>query len=549
MANSDKYGAARIARQEHIDKILKSESGKKVVVAGPGTGKTYLFKEILAGKKNTLTLSFVNTLVDDLSLELCGLSEVRTLHSYARNALAVATNSKVILFPKLSYVIQDDASLLLGADIDFDEIFQNRHDKNEHINFYQERQIYYMHHGYADVIFAAVNYFEAHKDQMPVYDQVLVDEFQDFNLLEVSLINLLAEKSPILLAGDDDQALYDFKHASAQYIRNFHGGAGSAYAAFNLPYCSRCTRTIIDATNDLIKSAQKQGLLKGRIQKPYRYFDNEEKDVESTKFSRIGYQKTYYANQIPWFIETEIQKMAVEVRSTFSVLVIAPTSTQCRDLTSALRKKGFKSVSYTERGAVNPTLMEGLKLILEDKNSNLGWRIIARHMLKEVAFVKVLKSAQTNTPFTDFLDKAFKVRVLNIVKKLRQLRDGSIDKGSLPELFLSVEIDPNEEAQSMLQRRLDSGGYNYGMAAVRNLPIRVTSIQSSKGLAADLVFITYFDDRYFIRSKDKSVITDLEVCNLIVALTRARRKVVLVSSTLKDPIFMSWIDKSRIEVL
>jgi superfamily II DNA or RNA helicase len=32
-----------------ISKILKSAARKKIVVAGPGTGKTHLFKELLKG--------------------------------------------------------------------------------------------------------------------------------------------------------------------------------------------------------------------------------------------------------------------------------------------------------------------------------------------------------------------------------------------------------------------------------------------------------------------------------------------------------------------
>jgi superfamily I DNA/RNA helicase len=81
--------------------------------------------------------------------------------------------------------------------------------------------------GYADIVFAIVKQFEVKKEKIPTYEQVVVDEFQDFNKLEVSLIELLAEKSPILLAGDDDQALYDFKDASPEHIRERHGNENS----------------------------------------------------------------------------------------------------------------------------------------------------------------------------------------------------------------------------------------------------------------------------------------------------------------------------------
>ena len=43
----DKYATAKRERQERTDAVRLSPSDKKVVVAGPGTGKTYLFKSIL----------------------------------------------------------------------------------------------------------------------------------------------------------------------------------------------------------------------------------------------------------------------------------------------------------------------------------------------------------------------------------------------------------------------------------------------------------------------------------------------------------------------
>lgn len=284
----NKYEDAKTERQKYVDAVLNSSSLKNIVVAGPGTGKTYLFKEVLKGKTNTLTLTFVNALVEDLSLELCGISDVKTLHGFARSALGTATSGTVKVFPKLSEVIKEDAQILLSKDINFDDIFHNRDDENEYIEFYKKRKNYYdKHYGYSDIIFAIVKHFESNKDKIPSYEQVVVDEFQDFNKLEVSLIDLLAEKSPLLLAGDDDQALYDFKSASPEHIRQRHAVENTDYASFTLPYCSRCTRVIVGATNDIIQAATANGNLTGRINKDYRYFDDEQKDKECDKHPKI----------------------------------------------------------------------------------------------------------------------------------------------------------------------------------------------------------------------------------------------------------------------
>lgn len=343
MSNSDadRYSKARRDRQASLDAILQSKSRNKIVVAGPGTGKTFLFKQILKGKKSALTLTFVNSLVGDLSLELCGMSDVKTLHGFARGIMGKAMGSARV-YPKLSMVIAEDAEVLNGLRIDFDALFNNRDDKSEHIAFYKERKAYYAHYGFADMIYAAALYLEQHKDKIPVFDQVLVDEFQDFNLLEVSLIELLASRSPILIVGDDDQSLYFFKNADAAHIRKRHSPEDKTYDSFNLPYCSRCTRVIVESVNDVITSAVAEEFLKERISKPYIYFEDEKKEDDCERYPQLTHVRCF-ATQVPFFIENAVREIAEEQRERFSVLVIAPTKTRCRKIARGLRKKGLRT--------------------------------------------------------------------------------------------------------------------------------------------------------------------------------------------------------------
>lgn len=544
---ADKYARAKTDRSTHVRLILNSQSRKKVVVAGPGTGKTFLFKEILQGKGNCLTLTFVNALVEDLSLELNGLSEVRTLHSFARNLLRSLTKKDIRIAPKLPEVIKEDAMILLKKEVDFNRLFHERDDENEHIEFYKQRKNYYGdYYGYSDVIFAAVRYLEVHPDKIPSYDQVVVDEFQDFNRLEVSLIDLLSKKSPILLAGDDDQALYDFKSASTEHIRSRHGDKALGYEPFDLPFCSRCTRVIVHAANDIIEAAVKSGCLKGRITKPYVYFDDEGKDVVSGENPTISYGQVF-ATQIPWAIEKQINKIAGDLRASFSVLIISPTNTQSRRLTTALKDKGFEKIEYMEkRGVKEPTLLEGLKLLLAEDESNLGWRIVVKFLLKERDFRSLLEeSAQDKTKsIQELVSPDCKNQVKEMLGVLKKLRNSKpIDENSVKALT-KMALDPYNIMRDILGEELDLESQRFGNRAVRKIPIKATTIESSKGLQADYVFITHFDDQYLI--KNKQSLTDKEVCNFLVALTRARTKVFLISSRKSEPIFLKWIKRERI---
>ena len=68
-----------------------------------------------------------------------------------------------------------------------------------------------------------------------------------------------------------------------------------------------------------------------------------------------------------------------------------------------------------------------------------------------------------------------------------------------------------------LKNEITASKSRVGDPGIRKIPIKSTTIQSSKGLAADLVFITHFDDRYFIRNNDKAKISDHDICNFLVS--------------------------------
>ncbi|NQT92238.1 MAG: UvrD-helicase domain-containing protein [Lentisphaerae bacterium] len=552
----DKYGAARRQRQKYVDAVVATTTRNKIVVAGPGTGKTYLFRQVLAGKKNTLTLTFVNALVEDLALELFGLSDVRTLHGFARQQLKKVTQNAVKVFPKLSAVIRQDHEVLRGGDVDFNALFHNKPDADEHIEFYRKRRMYYGHYGFSDMVYAAVRLFEERPDTIPAYSQVVVDEFQDFNALEVSLIELLSSKSPVLLAGDDDQALYEnLKSASTEHIRQRHGEATSEYQSFTLPYCSRSTRVIVDATNDVISGAIKSGCLRGRIEKPFRYFDDPQKDKESERNPQLVYSQVY-AKQIPWFIQERVKEIAKEVKGKFTVLLISPTRTQMRQVVSALREKGFENVPPVKKQENDePTLLEGLNLLLEDDASNLGWRVVARAILPDAKFRSLLlETADTDSSrrLLDILAPESKKEVRALLKTLRAVRDGKCpgNEKQVADFLKLLGVDALGMATECLRDHVKSSTQRLVDHGIRKVFMKATTIPSAKGLAADHVFITHFDDRYFIKDRDKSRVTDQDICSFLVALTRARRKVFLISSdTNRMPTFLKWIDQARIHIV
>jgi hypothetical protein len=156
------------------------------------------------------------------------------------------------IFPALPHIIQEDGEILLGKKVDFAGKIHDIDETDGHLVFYSSRRKYYDRFGYADIVLALVKYYEAKPEKIPEYAQIVVDEYQDFNKLEVTLIEQLSQKSPTIIAGDDDQAIYEFKRSSPEFIRALHGGGRPDFDAFPLPFCSRSTRVIVEAINPSI---------------------------------------------------------------------------------------------------------------------------------------------------------------------------------------------------------------------------------------------------------------------------------------------------------
>lgn len=475
----DKYEHASSERARLTDEVVASCAAKKVIVAGAGTGKTFLFKKVLEGKESGLTLTFINNLVDDLALDLFGLSEVKTLHGFARGLLKKLTGKNVSISPLLPRIVKHDGRLLLGQEVDFDDLLNTLDETNEVINFYRARRLYYGYYSYSGIIYAALLYLRSKPEKIPAFDQILIDEFQDFNALEVAFIECLSEKSPILIAGDDDQALYQFKLASPSFLRERHEGTCGSYDGFNLPYCSRCTRVIVDATNDVIAKAIDINILQGRVDKPYLYFDDRPKDKVSETFPKIGYAQAF-ANQVPWFITEKIEDTAKTLKSHFKVLIISPYRKQLTAIQNGLKKKGFRKITIVESHKSEVKLFDGLVLLSDNFECNLGWRIVTQATLGEAEFEELLGKTNCDPParLVDLVSAELKARTKQLVSSFKKIGDGDPpNEERIDELLDALEIVSRAQGAECLKNRIELSKRFPLAPAIRNIEICLATVQ------------------------------------------------------------------------
>jgi superfamily I DNA/RNA helicase len=73
---------------------------------------------------------------------------------------------------------------------------------------------------YTDQIIDTVNFFNKTKENIPFFEHILVDEYQDVNAKQVELLKLLNPKN-IFVVGDPRQSIFGWRGGDINFILNF----------------------------------------------------------------------------------------------------------------------------------------------------------------------------------------------------------------------------------------------------------------------------------------------------------------------------------------
>lgn len=86
------------------------------------------------------------------------------------------------------------------------------------------------------------------------YDHILVDEFQDINPLDLALIKVIARRNraSITIVGDDDQAIFEWRGATPEYILRPDHYFGVDFQDYQLGVNYRSPKNIVESSQQLI---------------------------------------------------------------------------------------------------------------------------------------------------------------------------------------------------------------------------------------------------------------------------------------------------------
>ena len=282
---------------------VRTTEGPLLIMAGAGSGKTrvlthriaYLLDEKDVSPYNILAITFtnkaakeMNARVEHLVGEEAQVIWMSTFHSMCvrilrRDAdrIGIERNFTIIDPTDQKSVIKDvlksenidskrfEPRMFIGAISNLKNELKTPEDAQKEANDFHSQMVATVYKGYQrqlsrnealdfdDLIMTTINLFERVPETLEYYQNkfqyIHVDEYQDTNKAQYTLVKLLANKfKNLCVVGDSDQSIYGWRGADIQNILSFEEDYPEAKTIF-LEQNYRSTKNILNAANEVIK--------------------------------------------------------------------------------------------------------------------------------------------------------------------------------------------------------------------------------------------------------------------------------------------------------
>lgn len=575
--------------------------GPLLVLAGAGSGKTKVLttkvaKLIIDNKidpSNILAITFTNKAAKEMKQRILSMVgdigykiQISTFHSFGLNILKKHYD-KLKLSKNFTILDSDDSSILIKnilKDMNSDEnykaikniISNNKNaliDSYEYERFvsndfeelvlevyrkYENRLIKNNSVDFDDLLMLPIVLFKKHPDILKEYQEqykyILIDEYQDTNEAQYLLTKMISAKyKNICVVGDDSQSIYSWRGSNYKNILNFEKDYPNCKTVF-LEQNYRSTKTIINASNDLIKN---------NINRKDKnlWTDNEEG-------IKIEYKRAIDEKDEAYYVVSEINKLLDNGSKLSDIVILYRTNAQSRNLEDELLLNNIPykvvgSVYFYNRKEIKD-LMAYLKLIYNKDDDVSLTRIInvPRRKIGKVTIDKLVSKANDlNCSIYDAIDSGKELEFKEIIEFLRENKD-NYTLTNFIDLILEktgiikeLEDENTIEAQTRIENlnEFKSIAYQfeekYGIISLEeflneislvsditeykdNEAITLMTIHSAKGLEFNNVFIVGLEESIFphfnsFESND-SLEEERRLC--YVAITRAKKRLWLVNA-------------------
>ena len=541
-----------MAEQNPSESIVNSDAHYLRVRAGPGTGKSYSMKKRISrlleegvSPWEILVVTFTRATAFDLRAEITGMEvlgaaelQPMTLHALALRLFSSARVREK--FPRSLRLISDFERDVLIADMRvngrnktdiqkmlkaYEALWARLQDQQPRpaitateIKFEEDLESWLKFHQ-AMLVGEVIPKLYRHLEDYPMlleksrYRHVLVDEFQDLNKAEQSLIDMLAGDSHIIIVGDEDQSIYGFKYAHPEGIRSWREGYPERIDQI-LNDCRRCPTAVVMAVNRLISYTPRKDRT---LLKPWP--SNGAGEIHVWEF----WMPVHEARQIVREVEHLVFEKHV---SPSEVLILVRNKTYGEEIERQLSKSKLTYRSYLpEATTINDTVRHRLQVfsLLVDNDD----RVALRWLLGEGSptwykglYAKVRETCVKNPLKTSWevlddqadgreqysVDKRLINRFRKIRREINNLREMEDAKAIIDDVFPEHEHEIatlREIALSAMEDQPSSHWVDV-LAHVHSVirryaampeeedagdVVRLMTLHKSKGLSAPFVFV------------------------------------------------------------
>jgi DNA helicase-2/ATP-dependent DNA helicase PcrA len=422
-----------------------------------------------------------------------------------------------------------------------------------------------------DLLMKTVKLFNKHPEILEKYQKrylhVMVDEFQDTNLVQYQLVKLLAGGyRNICVVGDPDQSIYSWRSADVRNILDFEKDFPDAKVIM-LQQNYRSTRNILETASCIISSNKQR-------KKTELWTENE-------PGGKIEVVETFTQQEEAQFVVKEVERLLKTGEAKLSdCAVMYRTNAQSRALEEAFIRYGtpYKLVAGTrfyERREIKD-IIAYLKLIHNTRDTvslsrvinvpqrGIGDRTVSQltewassRNISQYQALKSLAVSQDSVPFNarsarllaDFFNMIDELEKQSHEVKLDELFDMVISKTGYKNYIKSLPDDEDrwdniQELRSVAKQYSDFepeealSAFLEGVTLVSDVDglddvvdaVTLITLHQAKGLEYPVVFIVGMEDGILphIRSFDDPGQMEEERRLCYVGITRAKKKVYLV---------------------
>ena len=439
-----------------------------------------------------------------------------------RGVLSEISNGKNEMLEPKAYGVKYAGDFRKKTIAEIYELYQRRLRENNAIDF-------------DDIINFTIKILSENPDVLDYYTEkfkyILVDEYQDTNKAQFTLVSLLASKyGNVTAVGDNDQGIYSFRGADISNILNFERDfPGTRIIKLEQNY--RCTGNILKAANAVIKHNENKYDKKlwteneeGHL--PCIYCGEDEYDEGRYIVEQINHLKTeeYYKNSdFTILYRMNAQSRAIEdilMREGIPYKVIGGIKfyerKEIKDIIAYLRlihnsadNLSLKRIINEPKRGIGKTSIEQIQEI-SDKTGNSMYEIIrnaqeygltrvfsnSRDFIEQIEYLKskkdelkisdLIKETLNKTEYTKALENENSVEAETRIENLEE--------------FLTVAIEFEEEsADNTLAEFLENITLSSDIDGMEDQDDLVTlmTLHSAKGLEFPVVFLVGMEEGIF----------------------------------------------------